>query len=1231
MTNLINLKQQEIVETTRVGSSTSSLDEYDRQQRMEALKTAAFFAVTATLAKGLSMSLASSDDHVHSFFRIDTLTNSMPSDLRAEITGKKSLSIVVTNILQNIEELSPFKVLRSVQASNLITPMAMSGVDINIPGKTVSAFESTYEAVLSKRGAEKGLTVTSKNRAYGFRIQDKKMYEVNADNSLGKKVLNNASFMWTHTMAGTDPEASGAIFKNKLAGQYHTLISGSKYDTLWKGESLVSTGLGVIPIGGNNPKMDLFRAYGRAFLESAGAAIDDPFAEVIDMIPAIKGTKIEKILKSLPKPNLWTGGEYRQSSAKSFKGGAKSALKILVGVSALAHVDQLMFHASEEGSASKRGLYASVATAVVDVDIAASENIWDNFQNYKDSQEKYAPGSTSLYTMAGIPLALGSAAGVAVYMKRMGQGLIHGAKSDQAMTHLSWKKATKWGVIAGLIIEAPFIPGALIGDSSEDKKDMYYGRKEVAIKKNRWWGSGSNEFQGDQIKFFDTHSYAKMMKGVDTAANYGDKETEFSMSFLLHPFDYMKDPYRFEKMHEKDRPYPIWGMDVSEGMFFGKLYEKTLGRIIKPDVVNKKVYDLAPVSSESESVVGKDSIVMDGNKNIRINKAVTEDEASLIREGLLVPEGSSVSTPGEEALGWVDHSFKDFGGLKGYLAQVGQTAIGLESEIGLNQLARSGEVHNLARTIKDMELNGLFGITEGLRRYIPIGSGTLPDRHNPLTNDMPSWMPGEDDSYFKDFTKGDVYATTQHGTSRLPGAGYEAVNRDVAGFHTEDYPDIHKFKILADVALGSSSYYDMKAIMSTRASEGLMTEHEEGMYERIISQTEERGASKRFNEYSTEEEMKGASSLQRAANHYWEAVSHKTEKILAPSESLTFWRPAGKLVHKRTATEDYQKTRLGGSDMALWDTPIESFIKPALNDLSRTADEDFVTRDIEKERELNEYFDKLEYVKQRRAYRSFLGEGDSTRALVAKNKASKTRMGVSASKLTDDREILKAYLSLEKADRPYFGSFTEAEGKTREKIVAISSDAAGSIYKKVWKRKDLVNKVAAEGGSVEEGKEAALRQAKEEGRRQMESNPEEFKKFLRQKAGNDSSTFSQHMAEKIATEYISDNGGMPSDEFSGWDPRIDIDKVKLRAIQLGGRDIFKHGFWKSDTDELRRYVGINRDEEIQKINKALNSEAVRRVHRKEHIKNKLSKEGYIVDSVDLLENESSLEINLSHE
>jgi hypothetical protein len=56
------------------------------------------------------------------------------------------------------------------------------------------------------------------------------------------------------------------------------------------------------------------------------------------------------------------------------------------------------------------------------------------------------------------------------------------------------------------------------------------------------------------------------------------------------------------------------------------------------------------------------------------------------------------------------------------------------------------------------------------------------------------------------FKVGDPYVRIDDGYARLPGAGYEALHPELKGLNPEDYPDIHKLRILADVAPYSREY-----------------------------------------------------------------------------------------------------------------------------------------------------------------------------------------------------------------------------------------------------------------------------------------------------------------------------------------------------------------------------------------------------------------------------------------
>jgi hypothetical protein len=135
----------------------------------------------------------------------------------------------------------------------------------------------------------------------------------------------------------------------------------------------------------------------------------------------------------------------------------------------------------------------------------------------------------------------------------------------------------------------------------------------------------------------------------------------------------------------------------------------------------------------------------------------------------------------------------------------------------------SRQMTNLSRRYYERELGaGLgpspsmkehFGYSEPLRRFIQRES--FEPQANEIPNNMPSWLPGDD--YMTNFKVGDPYVRIDDGYARLPGAGYEALHPELQGVNPEDYPDIHKLRILCDVAPYSREYNLFRQRIATQA------------------------------------------------------------------------------------------------------------------------------------------------------------------------------------------------------------------------------------------------------------------------------------------------------------------------------------------------------------------------------------------------------------------------------
>jgi hypothetical protein len=95
-----------------------------------------------------------------------------------------------------------------------------------------------------------------------------------------------------------------------------------------------------------------------------------------------------------------------------------------------------------------------------------------------------------------------------------------------------------------------------------------------------------------------------------------------------------------------------------------------------------------------------------------------------------------------------------------------------------------------------------FGYTEPFRRFVQ--HETFSPQANEIPNTAASWLPGDD--YYVNFHEGDPFIKVDEGYARLPGEGYAALHPELKDVNPEDYPDIHKLAILADVAPYSREY-----------------------------------------------------------------------------------------------------------------------------------------------------------------------------------------------------------------------------------------------------------------------------------------------------------------------------------------------------------------------------------------------------------------------------------------
>jgi len=135
------------------------------------------------------------------------------------------------------------------------------------------------------------------------------------------------------------------------------------------------------------------------------------------------------------------------------------------------------------------------------------------------------------------------------------------------------------GVVEARSMLSGLTPG---GMNFEDKKEQLT-EGVVPIRQGRFWPLGNTPFAGGKIQYYRPSWYRKLEAGaMFTSDAYGSPMEKFLYYNDISPLRPL-DPYRFERKHYSDRPYPVSG-EYFTGPFGPAVpaLNATLGRILKP-------------------------------------------------------------------------------------------------------------------------------------------------------------------------------------------------------------------------------------------------------------------------------------------------------------------------------------------------------------------------------------------------------------------------------------------------------------------------------------------------------------------------------------------------------------------------------------------------------------------------------------------------------------------------
>jgi hypothetical protein len=642
-------------------------------------------------------------------------------------------------------------------------------------------------------------------------------------------------------------------------------------------------------------------------------------------------------------------------------------------------------------------------------------------------------------------------------------------------------KYARMGGLAGAVLALPFAIAGFGADKSyEELEQEYSGEKEVAVRKGRFWEASMTPWGGGKIDYYRPNWYRRLIDDpVNQELMGGDRISPFGK--LVRD---LVDPYWLEKRRYSDQPYPVAGPDGSAFGMFGPLYEATLGRVLKAPAVMHR--------DELEAKLGDDVLA-------------PSEPTSLIRRQ------------------W--SSFLEAAGLRGFgLGALKESITGNKDiEVYSPELASSAAMNSIAARFHEMQLGGGFLTTEAVRRVLQREEVGAVERLNPLRNNMPTWMPGQ--GFHTNFQEGDPFTKIADGYYRLPGEGFASRYEDLKGMNPENYPDIYKYKILADVAHSSQEFREVKGRLDNR----VLTPEEMTVFNQVEEQLQARNESN--------ENFRDPAMYDTLLGNYSAILTDVARNN--PLEHLIPFSPGHKFLPGQDPTSRYEES-IYAKEFKNWSSPFDDFIKPAANVALNNLGLKDTPGDVEYARQLEDHFDKIQYLKHMREARFAEAGGDQGAANLHRGYADQTMSGL------DPYMDSNALLSLiPKRERPYFERFLQAGEDEKTKILGLTSSSMRDIYLAQWDKQAMI---ALESGEVE-----VPRDQRAEMLAEIKSRAHQVR-----------------ARRKAQIQDFQNSEAMPEDNWSGWDGRVDLEDVKMKYLINEGRDYHYYGLWKDRMNAIAR-------------------------------------------------------------
>ena len=895
--------------------------------------------------------------------------------------------------------------------------------------------------------------------------------------------------------------------------------------------------------------------------------LDQPLEALEDLLgqgPTLKkaqGSKPYKFYKNL----FGTGGDYTGTTMDLWGRHLKRIVPLAIGAAAV----------YEAGSFITRAISGKDLAQVGGEAIGATQRLYSGLSDVtgltklNKYQEEKAEGSHRLAGVLAFPFAgyiTGRVAGAATNPTQASAAKNAWQTAREEVHNLpDWlnfmkrdlplvgdlskpmTRGSKYGIIGATIggaLSLPFLLGSLGSNQSyQEVKAEQAGDTEVAVRKGAHWEGGRTDWEGENIQYHAPGWYRHLMDNPEGELQYGSMDERPFSRMLQGIFD----PYAREKELYYTRPYTTTGPDTTSFGPLGTLWGMTLGRVLKP----QKLMHVDEVSEGGREGVSAGEVAQFG-------RTLTEAPSGPL--GGLKP--AAARSPYEQSFlaGEMAYKASEAAGLPGFVfSSVKKALTGTpdfqDQDPVLSSFAEMGSMRD---RFWDLNLGGGLLSTEAVRRFTPKERFQL-QKVNPTSNEMPSWMSGPGN--FIDFTHGDPFSAIPEGEYRLPGSGYAKRFPELSGMNPEDYPDIHRYKILGDVAPYSNEFKEVAKRVEAQASSGELSPEDTALY-----QATKAGMSAR------DQKVKFRKEPDSLMGSYWAALTKAGR--MNPVEHLLPISPVHKFAGPTDSITEYEDRNLYSTRSPSWDSPIEDFIKPAMQNAAHILGYEGVPEAVQERRDLTEYFDKLEYLKFKRLENNARGQGEGRAAFAFSRKAEYTMFGADP---YTDIDTVKKVLPSEEA--PFFTQFlSETDPDKKGRILEMVPRYTRKFYTAQW-QKQIYAGLAAKGNLSSDERQAV---SSIESSRALEGLASDTSTWNDYQSGVDSgrvhpNSFPDYIRAKTLQSYF--DGESPYDapkaDWLGYSSAVDMDDVKLKVVQNSGLDAHDFGLWEDDLARATRkpYLG----------------------------------------------------------